>query len=379
MGELNVRWWLGWVLALSLAIAVRADAQADATSSEGVFASRGLSLWGAWLVLPQEKGVHDEVGEVKKMADTVHRETTSRRDLRFELQSGRHNLETLVDSLVAADNQLNKLIYTRQHMSKDDTSYPALIEMYNEAGQHRDAITSQIDKQQKAIDDATTRLGQVPDSRVEYLNKVMDVATQAESMAKTYVGLAKDQDLAGAIAKVNADAHPPVKLGPGPAFASDLQFLRKAVKEIVDSPVPVQRGDDNEIHVQAMLNGTVPVEMIWDSGADLVLISADTAKQLGLKFTHHDRTIDMISADGSATKVKDVLLDSVRVGGFTVRNVECFVLPDTPGSHPLELLGDSFQTHFVSRMDQRSQQLQLTPIDSSVLVGAIPPGLQGGQ
>jgi len=361
-------------LALGIAIIARADpAGSDSTSPQGVFSKLGLTQSDAWLVLPDESGVHDGVGKVNQEAQTVHVETTSRRDLRFDIQTDKRNLETLLGDLVNADTQINRLIATRQRMSTDDTDYPRLIDMYNAALKHRDSISQQVTDVEKAEDNAETGLGKAPDSRAEYVNQVMDVATQAESVARTYAVLSQDRQLAQAIADANTAASPPVKLGPSPTFSADLNFLRSAVKDIVDSPIPV-RGNQNEdaLYVQAVINGTVKVDMIWDSGADDVALSADTARQLGLRFTDQDPTLEVGTAGSDTIKVHEAVLDSIRLGGFTVRNVRCIVLPANSNGHVDDLLGDTFQTHFVSRMDQRSHELQLTPMDSSVLVGALP-------
>lgn len=361
-------------LALGIAIIARADpAGSDSTSPQAVFDKFGLTQTDAGLVLADESGVHDGVGKVRQEAETVHVETTSRRDLRFEIQGDKRNIESLLNNLVSADTQINRLIATRRRMGADDPNYPQLIDMYNAALTRRDSLSQQVNDQEKANDDAQTRLGQVTDSRAEYVNLIMDVATQAESVAKTYTALSQDRQLAQAIAAANTTASPPVKLGPSPTFSADLDFLRSAVKEVVDSPIPVRgKPDEDALYVQAVINGTVKVDMIWDSGADDVALSADTARQLGIRFTDQDPTLEVGTAGSDTIKVHEAMLDSIRLGGFTVRNVRCIVLPDNSSGHVDDLLGDTFQTHFVSRMDQRSHELQLTPMDSSVLVGAIP-------
>jgi clan AA aspartic protease (TIGR02281 family) len=362
------------VLSLMLAIIARADAPST-DSPQTIFDNRGLIQSDVWLVLPYESGVHDGVGQAKQKADSVHVETTSRRDLRFEIQGDKHTIESLLDNLIDADNQINNAIATRRQMSKDDPHYGQLIDLYNAALKSRDAASRQIEDAQKDEDNAQKQLGEVPDARPEYANLIMDTATQAESVAKAYAALAQDSQLTQAIASANTTASPALKLGPSPIFAADLDFLRKAVKDVIDSPIPVRRGDNNELYVQAVLNGTVTQEMMWDSGADLISLSAETARQLGIHPTDHDPEIEMGMAGGQTVKVREVILDSVRLGGFTVKNVPCVVLPDLPHGHADDLLGDTFQTHFISRMDQRTQQLQLTPADSSVLVGAIPHDL----
>jgi clan AA aspartic protease (TIGR02281 family) len=365
--------FLAAALTFAAAIVTRAD---DPASPDPIFANRGLTTSDVWLVLPAETDVHNAVWKIKQKAQTVLTETTSRRDLRFQIQKDRHDLESLIDNLVAADRQIDRLIATRQHMSQDDRDYNLVIGMYNDALTRRDSIADRINSTRHDMDDSQTKLDQVLNSRGDYSNSVMDAAAQAESLAADYARLSQDNELTTALAAANANAHPPLKLGPSGVFTADLEYLRKAVKDVVDSPIPVRRGENSELYVQAVLNGKVPDEMIWDSGADVILLSAETARGLGLKLTDQNPEVDMGSADGKIHKAREALLDSVRLGGFTVKNVICFVLPDTGNGHETDLLGDTFQTHFVSRMDQRSQQLQLTPIDSSVQVGPTPQAPQ---
>jgi clan AA aspartic protease (TIGR02281 family) len=360
---------------LAFALVLRAD---DTVPPQTEFENCGLSVSDSWLVLPFESGFHDRVGQVKHSADAVHAETISRRDLRFEIQGDRRNLDGLTDKLLVDDNQLNQYITQSRSLSKDDPAYSQIVDLYNAAAELHNSLTANIDSQQKDLDNATAKLGQVPDSRAAYTNLVMDVAGQGESIARAYATLAQDRSLTQAITTANLNTQPPLKLGPTPDFAADLDFLRKGVTDVVDSPVPVRRDPSNdELYVQAVINGSVTDEMMWDSGADQVAISTNTAKQLGIHFTDQDPTFEVGTAGTDTVKVHQATLKSIRLGGFTVRNVTCIVLPDGLSGHIDDLLGDTFQTHFISRMDQVTRQLQLTPADSSVLVGAIPHELSG--
>src|ERR1700722_9592513 len=92
---------LRMIAALTLVIAMvgRADTSAnDSPPPDTVFANRNLTVSGICLILPDESQVHDGVASVKQKAQTVHVETTSRRDLRFDIQKDRHDLEGLCDS-----------------------------------------------------------------------------------------------------------------------------------------------------------------------------------------------------------------------------------------------------------------------------------------
>lgn len=144
-------------------------------------------------------------------------------------------------------------------------------------------------------------------------------------------------------------------------------------KNVVTGTVPFQKSEGvGQLFVQAVLNGKLTTTMIWDSGADIVTLGPATWKALGIHATDKDPTMVMRIADGSQVNEKVVELDSIRLGGFTLRNVECVLVPDIPGVSKVDdLLGDTFQSHFLSRLDQRTRQLQLTPIDSSVTLGPV--------
>jgi aspartyl protease family protein len=112
--------------------------------------------------------------------------------------------------------------------------------------------------------------------------------------------------------------------------------------------------------VEVLLNGKVKQTMIWDSGATLVTLSAETAASLGIHPTSRDRTIRATLADGREVACKLVRLESIRVGPFTVQDVECAVPADGKGG--TDLLGDAFQSHFMCKMDMRAGLLRLTPL-----------------
>jgi clan AA aspartic protease (TIGR02281 family) len=125
-----------------------------------------------------------------------------------------------------------------------------------------------------------------------------------------------------------------------------------------------------------MHNGTPEVDvtindkkitMTWDSGATFVTLSTETADELGIHATEKDPTIEMTIADGSKVPSKVVILPSARIGPFTVKNVKCVITPKGPHRSP-DLLGGTFQQHFLCRLDQQAGVIHLTPSDSSASV-----------
>jgi clan AA aspartic protease (TIGR02281 family) len=101
--------------------------------------------------------------------------------------------------------------------------------------------------------------------------------------------------------------------------------------------------------------------MIVDSGASTVMLTADVANRLGLRPGNDTPRVTLVTADGSKVEGWVMKLDSVRLGLFTVDDVECAVLPDNVKADEC-LLGGTFLRHFIYRMDLASAQLFLTQI-----------------
>jgi clan AA aspartic protease (TIGR02281 family) len=373
MDRTKLRYFGVFVLIVSALQALGVAQTSDGTKSpQSIFADRGLVTLGFWLKLPNEDAVHDGVWAIQQMDEGLRSESAARRNLRFEFESDRKTLDDLENQYLAADKQYDQSVVAGKNVNRSNPDvYNEWVNANNELLGKREDIAIQIDKEQRAIQDLRAREGQVEDSRARYISLVMDIGTRAESVAAAYAALGCDAELAGAIAQYNQTAQPPLRLGPTDGFSDDLKYIRQCVKEVVSGTVPVHKDLSGGLHVQAVLDGKMAEMMTWDTGADTVLLSAATAKELGLN-TRGGEKIEAMVADGRTVEARRGVLKSIRVGAFTVWDVECVVLPEMPGGDRSEdLLGDTFQSHFLSRLDQRSGQIQLTPIDPSVTSGPV--------
>ena len=113
-----------------------------------------------------------------------------------------------------------------------------------------------------------------------------------------------------------------------------------------------------------VLNGTYTQEMMVDSGASFISLPAHLAEKIGVTVTDADRTITLQLADGRLIPGKLVVLESVRVGEFEVRDVECAVLgPEVPKADAL--LGMSFLGRFEFQVDPQAATLTLERVELS--------------
>lgn len=108
--------------------------------------------------------------------------------------------------------------------------------------------------------------------------------------------------------------------------------------EQVNGEVALRAGMDGHFHVQALINGT-NVRLLVDTGASDVALSASDAARLGIDMStlRFDRLYN--TANGTVPGAR-VVLDEVRVGSLTVRNVDASVTRGDGLSQ--SLLGMSF-------------------------------------
>jgi hypothetical protein len=272
-------------------------------------------------------------------------------------------LHDLADQRTAVDKTLARL------KDKNDSDS---VDVYNNAITQFDELRFKIINEQETLIGLYEREGQVEEARARFIGGVMDMQAKAEAIARTYSELAQDTALQGAIAQANADAEPPLTLGPSLQFTNDQEFLRDAAQRIVSASVAIQKTNMvGGLHVLPIVNGKLPVSMTWDSGCSCTQLSSETAAALGLKLTDQSPSTELIIANGAKIKGKLALLDSVQLGPFTLHGVLCDVIQGDHDSSVPDLLGNSFQSHFLSRLDQQSGRLQLTPIDSAVEIDTI--------
>ena len=113
------------------------------------------------------------------------------------------------------------------------------------------------------------------------------------------------------------------------------------------SEIQLQAGG-GALYVPAVVNGSLPLKFVLDSGASDVCIPADVAqtlKRMGELTAADERGFrTAVLADGSRVRAERVMLHSIQVGGHTVKNV----LASVTAAQGSLLLGQSFLARFKS-------------------------------
>lgn len=347
------------------------NAFADSDASfDALLKQHNLSKMGFYLVLPDEAAVHNDVRALRTAKNQIGKDARAQENADRAVKRCQAELDSEQSEFVGANNNLAQLSASLKSISKDEVQrYNDRVNAINAAHARVNAMAVALDRKSKELDDLKAKAATTADARAKYVNTTMDVGGRAEGVVKAYEALAGDAALTAALDQFNKSQPKPIRLGPSGVFQDDLKFIRDCEKDVVTGPISVTR-DGGVSRVDAMLNESVSDKMIWDSGAALVTLSSATADALNLHPGDTAPSVTLTVADGRTVSAKIATLKSLRVGGFLVKDVECAILPpDVKGSD--DLLGNTFQKHFTSRLDQQTGQLLLTPHDASVLVGPV--------
>lgn len=138
-----------------------------------------------------------------------------------------------------------------------------------------------------------------------------------------------------------AQTRPDAKLAPA-AAALNLRGTLGAGKQAKNVPairkVTLNANTYGHFNAQAEINGQ-QVEFMTDTGATYVALSYETAVKLGIASPNLRFTGRSTTANGVA-RVASVVLDAVRIGEITIRNVQAVIAE--PGRMSQNLLGMSF-------------------------------------
>lgn len=339
-------WALSGILLSLLILAPNVRSETASSPEIDALKEKGLVKQGSLFVLTAEGELTAGMKELRQLKGKVDADAKVR-----------HKYE---DQVKMAKSAIAQIDFERRKLNEDylKQSDPTIK---NQDVAKINILSTNYDNAIEFKNTADTKLhGLGEETRTKYVNQLIDLAAKSEETQKKYEELAADDDVKGNIQKINETAKPKMKLGPSSEFkqiATQLKRLRTDVQSdivplVIENHVPT---------VEVTINGKVTRTMILDSGASEVCVPADLAKELELVPGPNDRTVRMQLADGKVVEGKEMMLKSVRVGTFTIENVECAVLPESLIAAQA-LLGGSFLNHFTYRLDADAGQLHLAQV-----------------
>lgn len=316
-----------------------------APSPEDVLKGKGLTKVGAFYLLDGDIKFQEKLRLMRAAKFKVDDTASKRMKLEKDIDNAKGTFVQLGREMTDMDSRMTSL------RKSNPAKYNELVGPYNSLIHQRQEIQHYIEARDK-------ELAKISDPTDDYIKSVMDVSSAMEAVVKKYETLAADEEVKTAIASINQRGSLKLRLGPSQQFNSELPQVRKLrdmLRETVIKLV-IEGGTPN---ANVVINETTTLLMTVDTGAAWVTLTADAAKKLGLKLDGN-KSMKTVTADGKVNEGKIVMLSSVRIGQFTIENVEAFVFPsNVAGSN---LLGGTFLRNFVSRVDLGARELHLTQV-----------------
>jgi clan AA aspartic protease (TIGR02281 family) len=348
-------------------VAAGAAARAQEKPPEEVLKGKELRRSGSLYILPGEAEV----------AKKLHAAQRLRRELAFV------TMQHAATRTGAEDNKKMIVALTQQRLQlKQQLPLAQSVEQHN---QIVDAMNDLVDRinllQQGGVDAGTVKDAArvVETKREAYLQSLLDTRNLVDATLRSYAALAEDAEVKAALASLSSRRKDRLGLGPSRALKADIKAL-EAMEAAIQSETIKLRREGDTFWVDVTLNGKLVKPMIFDTGASLVTLSSDLAAELGMKVGKDLPDVRLQVADGRVVVGKRTKLASVRVGKFTVADVDCAVLPGRSDEGVPPLLGQSFLKNFAHRLDPSTGALKLSKVGAAANVkvearaGADPKG-----
>jgi aspartyl protease family protein len=335
-------------------IAVSADC-ANAVGDDAI-KTNGLTLSGAAYVLNDESDILKQLPALRTTKKQVDEDARIRKALQAKINSS----ATFSAQSAKEHDQLNDKL----SVINDRVAHNRIVLRMNQLViKMKESAASRKESEEKLakLDQTLT---------TKYVDDVLALDTKAQSALKTYTTLSLDPAVKAALEKANRSASARANLGPTTAFVAAAGELTKYRTDIDSEAISLT--EEGGVHGLSVLVNGAPVNMIIDSGASMVTLPGEIAENLNLVPGTKDPTVEMKLADGHVIQVRKMTLKTVRVGRFTVENVTCAVMAKGLNNAPA-VLGNSFLSHFVVKLDQKAGQLHLIEVET----GEKKPGSTG--
>ena len=337
-----------------------ADPKVDPkTAPEAYLQAKGLLKAGANYVLQVDANLPALLRDVRAAKVKSDAATAKRADLERQI-------ERATDAYIAAQREVAAVSEQMSRVKKGDARG------YNElVGDARAADVRRLEAG-RVIDAKQKELARVTEGQHDYVGLAVALAEQMQAAAKQYAALAADAGVATALAAINARGGAKVALGPSGQFTAELAAALQA-RDVVAARAIRLTFEGGTPHALVTLNGKTSILMTVDSGASLVTVTADVAKDMGLRPDPGVAPLTLVVADGKRVEARQATIATVRVGPYTVSDVKCAIMPaSVKGSN---LLGGTFLRNFTVRLDIAARELHMTPVGPQVVVSAAPAGV----
>jgi len=344
------------LLGLGLAFACVAAAPPPV---DEVLAGKGLGKSGPYYVLPAEAEVARASEKVKALQKALV--AAAMRQRAIEMQ------DLANKNLIVEYTQQSRALRQQKAMVSTLQERNHIVDVSNELIDRINLLSREVDDAKSVKQEAAAVVATRREPFVQELEELVKLVGETDAQ---YATLADDPEVVAALARLNKDPKAGAKLGPSRTYQANAKALKKAQGLIQSESIPLQE-NNGTFEVSVTLNGKLSKPMVFDTGAGIISLPAELAKEAGVVPGPGDPKIELTTADGRVHEGTLMTLKSVRVGKFTIENVECAVMPASLKNAP-PLLGGSFLKYFTYKLAPESSTLTLSKIGGPEVDAARP-------
>ncbi|MFO0953571.1 MAG: retropepsin-like aspartic protease [Isosphaeraceae bacterium] len=330
---------LSTFLVFPVLAALAADPPADAALKE-----KGLRRVGTTYVLTEEGEVQKQMNRVRSLSKAANAAAQQKTMYDREVQSGRAQMQEMEQQLLLLNQRLSQGQLAAQEHNQ-------IVGMIN-------TLSIRINQMRRAGSDETRQVvgARVASNREEFLQAVLDLRKLVDEVNGKYEAASKDAAIQAALDGLNKLPATKVKytLGPSRSYRENLKLLERAEATVLTEDVSLRK-EGGVYWVDATFNGKVTRSMVFDTGASSVVLPAEMAQEIGLTPGPTDRSSRPRSRTAPPCRHR-MVIPSVRVGKFTVSNVECIVMPAGKKNVP-PLLGQTFRAQLTIKFNADAGKL----------------------
>jgi len=363
-----------FLAAVASAAAQGQDAAPAGLTPQAVLKSHNLERSGTtWVLSSAEKNVLKDRADARSLYQQVYQGMMRQQELEMGAQGRKSDIlelrersDILSQQIAAINQQLNALVAPPGGNNFVNQQRNQLSQEHNILVVQRDQVVNMLNTLQEQNkdqgEDQKLQLNaEVAQSREKYMQAVLDLRKSVDELTAKYDGLSKNPEITKALEALSASTKSKPRLGPSAKIRDAIKLLEKAEGSVQSETIELHR-EHGVDHVYASL-GKVSTKMVLDTGASLTTISAKLAGRIGLKPKTGDPPVKLTTADGTVVEAKRLVIPSVRVGKFTIQNVECAVMPAEKGDVD-PLLGQTFFKHFKVEYSAEARKLSLKRLDT---------------
>jgi len=326
-------------------------ADAPVSESRAALEAAGLKISGSTMTLPEEAALAKQLTDAGKQKKS--------------LVDAEHDVQDVENEIEDVKNQTIELKTKHVELSAQLAGGGGGVDNNQLVGA-LNSIHGQIDllieKQKSLATQLKTAQSKASDLREAFIETVLGMHNQADAITQKWNKLSTDPALQKAVEAENTAAGSKLKLGPSAGFLNTEKRLQTLENTVLSEAIPLEGDQGGALWVDVMIDGKRK-KMVVDSGASMISLPLAIAKELNLEPKSQDQKIIVSLADGSQVPGTLLNIPSVRVGKFTLDNVECCVLGENASNAP-PILGMSFLGKFKFELNKDKSELKMVKFDS---------------